>query len=528
MSVKPDYKYGKFSSYGPWAHKEFGEKGERLPTKTCKECGTQVTSKECIRSCRPGHLFHDALTWEAAQEFAAAAIDSEKQEALDKKILEMPIGEYRQYAKLQSYFICLECELNFRVEEWKTASESEKEEKGEDWPTAGGVRKDAARDRKGKAHEERGRMHAAAVQKINEMYHGPDGVGISQKRRKAMIDEETNRLGQLLAAKITRGGLFLAFTTGAQRLIKDQDLYDKMIAAYNVYINDPENNEKYEAYSALEDEVDKSVQYTACGGDPRKLFLVDYCSQLDEDGEFRIFDMCRAKIGQEGTCGIYMPPNLWKKDPVKHRWYCKPDYAFACETDVGIKRKLNKIYGDDLDDIENKMAKRMKSPCCGARYFPWARGESQVVEVDLDDGNGKPETYCFIADRIPKQLDDEIKKFQAEFVRAQWQLTDKEIIGLLPKVYPCDKYLVNGDVMPCIGRFPVDTWIGDQRPVLDAAGWCALSQCIAKKDLKNLGGIFDLGKSLESMIRADEKRMEQRQASSSSTALAVPMSVDPP
>ena len=39
-------------------------------------------------------------------------------------------------------------------------------------------------------------------------------------------------------------------------------------------------------------------------------------------------------------------------------------------------------YGD-LDDLDAKMYKNTKDPCCGARYYPWKRGESQVVEVDL-------------------------------------------------------------------------------------------------------------------------------------------------
>ena len=201
MSVKPDYQYGKFNivdkngnfpSYGPWAHKEFGEDGKRLKNKTCKECGDQVTSKECIKSGRQEHLFHEALTWDAAQEFAAAAKDPAVREALDAKISAMPQDEYRKYAKLQCYFICLKCELDFRIQEWATLNDDEKEAKGDAWPTEVGVRADAARMRKGQAHEDRGRCHAVAVQKINEMKGGPDGGGITQKRRKAMINEETD------------------------------------------------------------------------------------------------------------------------------------------------------------------------------------------------------------------------------------------------------------------------------------------------------------------------------------------------
>ena len=218
-----------------------------------------------------------------------------------------------------------------------------------------------------------------------------------------------------------------------------------------------------------------------------------------------------------------MPAHLWFKDPIKHRWYCKPDYRLACETDQFLMKKVTTIY-DNLDDIENKMAMRMPNPCCGARYVPWGRGESQVVEIDLEDENGILQPYCFIAARLPQQLDDEIKKKQAEWVRAQWQLSDKEIIGYLPKVYPCDKYLVNRELMPAIGRFPVDEWIADKKPILDTAGWLALAIKIASNDMKNLAGIFDLGRSLESEMAYEERRKEkilaERDRASSSTALA--------
>ena len=70
----------------------------------------------------------------------------------------------------------------------------------------------------------------------------------------------------------------------------------------------------------------------------------------------------------------------------------------------------------------------------------------------------------------------------------------------------------------------MDEWIKDNRPILDAAGWIAFAMKIASKDLTNLSGIFDLGRSLESEIARQEmleaETLALRDRASSSTALA--------
>ena len=72
-------------------------------------------------------------------------------------------------------------------------------------------------------------------------------------------------------------------------------------------------------------------------------------------------------------------------------------------------------------------------------------------------------------------------------MKAQKQLTDDEIIESLPKVCPCRQYLVNKDTLSGVGRFPVDRWIADNKPMLDGAGWIAPAMKIAAKDLDALG-----------------------------------------
>ena len=47
---------------------------------------------------------------------------------------------------------------------------------------------------------------------------------------------------------------------------------------------------------------------------------------------------------------------------------------------------------------------------CGAKFTPWAKGESQVVEVKLPDDSWAG----FLTDRMPQELDDAIKKVHVE------------------------------------------------------------------------------------------------------------------
>eukprot|EP00975_Prorocentrum_lima_P041268 8670072-Prorocentrum_lima.AAC.1 len=43
---------------------------------------------------------------------------------------------------------------------------------------------------------------------------------------------------------------------------------------------------------------------------------------------------------------------------------------------------------------------------CGARFMPWGRGASMVMEMQINVGSWE----AFMADRFPEVLDDGIKK----------------------------------------------------------------------------------------------------------------------
>ena len=71
-------------------------------------------------------------------------------------------------------------------------------------------------------------------------------------------------------------------------------------------------------------EVDQSTNYSACNGDSRMLHMVDFVNVKDNQDCLKIFDMCRAHKGTEGTCGMYAPSYFWSQ-PIKtqERYYCK-------------------------------------------------------------------------------------------------------------------------------------------------------------------------------------------------------------
>ena len=87
---------------------------------------------------------------------------------------------------------------------------------------------------------------------------------------------------------------------------------------------------------------------------------------------------------------------------------------------------------------------------CGARFIPWAKGESMVVELRTELGY-----EAFVADRIPPILDDEIKKNHADFYNAAAKLTAADLLDDLPMSFPVTHTLPG---IPCVARFPVDKW----------------------------------------------------------------------
>ena len=126
------------------------------------------------------------------------------------------------------------------------------------------------------------------------------------------------------------------------------------------------------------------------------------------------------------------------------------------------------------------------TPCCGSKFIPWARGASKVVELRV--GNA---IHAILAERLPEELDDEIKKVQYEWHRACGRTTAEQIAEAIPCCLPKSNLCTHSRV-PGIARFNFKQWKTDGCPTLLKAGWIALCKLIATNAEVNLSRIISL------------------------------------
>ena len=232
---------------------------------------------------------------------------------------------------------------------------------------------------------------------------------------------------------------------------------------------------------------DAGLDYEAFGGDAEKLKAADY-HNLYEDS-LRVFDVCMAKHSCGAKCGIYMPATYWLRPSSKWKFYCKISWAQVIKHHPHVAEQfIARGCGENPDLWPGA------SLCCGAKFAPWKRGPSKVVEMLVE---GK--WVCFLAERLPEQLDDEIKKVQEAWHRAQGQVTAEEIMAGVPLMYPVTN-VINGTEYPGVSKFDFAQWEKDGQPVLSHAGWCALCKVIADKDPLNLQLIFDVASDIQERI----------------------------
>ena len=254
----------------------------------------------------------------------------------------------------------------------------------------------------------------------------------------------------------------------------------------------------YECISTLlEDKVEQSEVYTACGGDSRLLHMDDYVNVSDTRDCFAIYNCCHAKVADGVTCGIFMPPYYWDQhDKTKYKYYCGVQWETVIEVNPQIKKLLENQYGT-LENLSSIMP-----PCgCGAKFRPWSGGGRQIVEVCF---NGRkphaPHTerwYAFVADPLPHALQEEITRIHEsggnhDFITAWTQLSLHDAMDIIPAVYQCAGMQIDPLRLPGVARFPFALWKLHGEPYLDTAGWYALLQKVAEHDMENLQGIFDL------------------------------------
>jgi hypothetical protein len=220
--------------------------------------------------------------------------------------------------------------------------------------------------------------------------------------------------------------------------------------------------------------------------------------------EMNRFYMCSGKTGWNakkncaGSCGLYMPSQYWKRihrnpSATGQRWHC------------GIEWEDVAIYEPELyQRVTQNGTVKPPDLGCGARYFPWARGSSMVVEVR--DGQ---KWEAFLADEMPDEMLRLVELHKTRFHESMGKMTPQEFMKLIPVTFP-KVHLIEGCIVPWLGRFPKDQYIEEGRPVLDQVGWWKLARAVALGDMSGLYEMFnvasrtlgDYGKVSEE-VRAD-------------------------
>ncbi len=174
------------------------------------------------------------------------------------------------------------------------------------------------------------------------------------------------------------------------------------------------------------------------------------------------------------------------KDP-KWKFYCKVSWAQALEASPQLRDHFVKHgLGEDPKFWPQTLG-------CGAKFAPWSRGPSKLKEIKVEGT-----CFCFLAERLPDALDDEIKNVQEAFHIAAGQVTAEEMFSIIPVVYPST--VIEGIRTPGVSKFDLAAWQMDGAPVLGLAGWTALCLVIAKKDPINLHLISDVAEQLVQLV----------------------------
>ena len=172
-------------------------------------------------------------------------------------------------------------------------------------------------------------------------------------------------------------------------------------------------------------------------------------------------------------------------------------WKFYCKVDWDVVETIPE-YVSVVEGMKQKWGIHKKAwpdPCCGAKFVPWARGASKVIELRMQDGNWA----CILAERMPQQLDDEIKQVLFAWHEAESRLTAAEIMKALPKTMP----MINKTTCDGVSRFPLKEWKAMGSPTLTCGGWIALCRLVASKDKLNLQHIITLCDNHEEKLQGD-------------------------
>ena len=336
---------------------------------------------------------------------------------------------------------------------------------------------------------------------------------MTSRQKYQMRKHFANEMAGAMISALTTGGMLDAFLRAGQRFAKlsVSDAVAGINEAYNKYMAEPTQINLAEL-EKMETELIESDDYTTAAersDQVEVLKALDFSDQIAPG--WRIFNICRAKLNEWETCGITMPAAFWSR-PNKNGWrfYCRMDWEVLVQAGAwdGAPDHV-KMWAANMVEAYGRNWKSWPQIGCGARFIPWARGASIILELKCGDT-----WMAMAAVRPPPILLDEIFRVRYEFALRLDAMTPSQIQQVMPICFPMS-YLIDGrdGKFPGIAKFPVDQWVKDGRPIFDEAAWCTL--CIhlvevsRKRDqsssstqhfTSNLDKLFDIAMDLQSKL----------------------------
>ena len=179
-----------------------------------------------------------------------------------------------------------------------------------------------------------------------------------------------------------------------------------------------------------------------------------------------------------------MTPSFYWKKLGGWKFYCEVSFEQIEEQDPVAFKEIEAFFS-------NKGIARAHwkshTHCCGAKFIPWARGCSKVLEIYTESDGW----LALLAERLPEELDDEIKGVIYEWNKACSKVTAEEILAAMPTIYPLTGQPVGGGI-PGFRRFDFDKLQEVGCLILMRVGWMTLCQMIARRDAVNLSRIITL------------------------------------
>ena len=123
--------------------------------------------------------------------------------------------------------------------------------------------------------------------------------------------------------------------------------WDQLCEAYHKYDNDP-TEENLKQYELIEESYETSRNYKTLAekGDQQAAFLkaLDFADYITQN--IRLYNVCRAKSGDQTTCGLAYPSKLWHQAPMgAWRFYCKVDWSRLVSAAALEKRRILSLTG---------------------------------------------------------------------------------------------------------------------------------------------------------------------------------------